>query len=110
MMKTILIVCGAMILCGSALAQVSGNAERGLRVARDDCAGCHAVESDAGESPNPAAPTFSAIARTSGMTELALYAALRTTHIGGQMPLVLPREADVRDVIGYIRSLRQGPQ
>jgi mono/diheme cytochrome c family protein len=112
-MKTSAFVLAGMFVAAAsplALAQDPGNAERGLAIAREQCAACHTVENNDGASPNAAAPPFRAIARTPGMTEIALFAALRTPHTGGQMPLVLPRESDVHDVIRYIRSLRQEPQ
>jgi mono/diheme cytochrome c family protein len=90
---------------GSASAQEPGNPQRGLAIARDVCAGCHAVENSDEASPNRMAPGFRAIAMTPGMTEMALHAALRMPHIAGSMPLVLPNDIDVLNVIAYIRSL-----
>ena len=85
-------------------AQNTGEARRGLTVAQDVCADCHAIDRNASSSPNVLAPTFRQIVDTPGMTELALYAALRTPH--PIMPNLLPDSADVNNVIAYIRSLQ----
>jgi mono/diheme cytochrome c family protein len=90
---------------GTAMAQ-TGDAQKGEMVAREVCAQCHGIARDSA-SPNPMAPPFPAIASTPGMTDTALLVALRTPHIGGTMPLVLPNNTDLADVIAYIGTLRQ---
>ena len=93
-----------------ALGQEPGDISNGRAIAKDVCAACHAIEDSLiAKSPNPKAPPFRAIAATPGMTDIALLAALRSPHVGGEMPLVLPNTEDVRDVIAYIASLR-GPR
>ena len=88
--------------CSIAMAQDIGDAQRGAAVASSQCADCHGVV--AGQrSPNAMAPAFDAIAATPGMTEMALLAALLTTHRA--MPNVMLEGADRADVIAYIQSL-----
>ena len=49
---------------GNAQAQEVGNAQQGLRLARQVCSPCHLVVKEAGRSTNPDAPTFETIAKT----------------------------------------------
>jgi mono/diheme cytochrome c family protein len=63
----------------SAAAAQEGDASKGLGLAQDLCASCHAIGRD-DASRHPRAPTFVAIAATPGMTALALGVALRTSH------------------------------
>jgi mono/diheme cytochrome c family protein len=100
------IVAGALLIAASAgvsQAQVFGDAQRGATVARSQCADCHGVELGQ-RSRNSAAPTFEVIAATSGMTGLAIEAALQTTH--RQMPNVMLESADRTDIVAYIQSLK----
>lgn len=85
---------------------VDWQSSAGLGLARLQCAECHLVEKGQGESPNPAAPTFEHIANISGMTGMALTAALRTSH--GTMPNVMIKGSDIADVVAYILSLKDG--
>jgi mono/diheme cytochrome c family protein len=93
-----------LLLAAPANAQARGDVRRGQQVARDICASCHAVERAITTSPHPRAPSFQSIASTPGMTELGLYAALRTPH--GGMPLVVPDMAELDHITAYIRSLQ----
>jgi mono/diheme cytochrome c family protein len=91
---------------GSAQAQQSGNAERGLELAREICSECHLVDKAAGRSTNPDAPTFETVAKTPGLTGAALTVALRTSH--PTMPNIVIKEDDSRDIVAYILSLKDG--
>ena len=76
---------------------------RGLVVAQDICAACHAVRR--GESsPNAAAPTFQTIAAVPGMTAIALQASLQTSHTS--MPNLILQAEDRANVVAYIMSLK----
>ena len=68
-----LTVCGVIFGAAreAATAQTFGNAQRGATVARSLCSECHGVDSGQ-RSRNAAAPTFEAIASSTGMTGLAL--------------------------------------
>ncbi len=89
---------------GAAVAQDFGDVSRGRNVARTICAECHAVGKGQAQSPNLEAPPFEAIANVRGMTAIALSAALHTSH--KTMPNIVLPEADARDVIAYILSLK----
>jgi len=93
----------------AARAQEAGDPQRGLSLARQVCAECHAIEAQQLRSPNPRAPTFPELATTSGMTNAALAVALTTPHAG--MPMFRLTDAQRADIISYILGLRQsGPQ
>lgn len=88
----------------NASAQQLGSRARGLEVASQLCAECHAIENNDARSPNSDAPTFPAIAAVPGMTALALRATLNTSH--RSMPnILLPRE-EQDNLIAYILSLK----
>jgi mono/diheme cytochrome c family protein len=106
MVSKISLILGLCVAAGAAQAQSIGNPRQGLRLARVQCAECHLVEKGQGESPDPAAPTFEHIANISGMTSMALTAALRTSH--GTMPNVIIPSSDISDLVAYILSLKDG--
>jgi cytochrome c len=85
-------------------AQEAGHPQQGLTFARQVCAACHAVEHGEAASPNPHAPTFDTIARTPGMTGIALYASLRTSH--RTMPNFILRTDEIGNVVAYILGLK----
>jgi mono/diheme cytochrome c family protein len=96
----------AALLAGIATAPAvaqSGDPQKGHALARDICASCHAVDAGAADSPVPDAASFQAIARTPGMNEMALNAALHTSH--KEMPNLILTTPEVRNVIAYILSL-----
>lgn len=82
-----------------------GNAVLGRAYAQQTCAGCHAIAADAAASPNPAAPAFQQIARTPGMTRVALNAWLHSAH--PSMPHLIVDQSDIDNLHAYLESLRQ---
>lgn len=98
----------AILFAGIALipaaAQDTGDAQQGRVLARDVCAACHAVEAEPSASPARQAPSFVTLARTPGMTEMALNAALHTSH--RTMPNLVLTVPEARNVIAYILSLK----
>jgi mono/diheme cytochrome c family protein len=98
LLAAIAFVAGATI----ASAQEVGDPGKGLRLARQVCAECHAVE--AGQTVPAVAPTFKAIANTRGMTAMALTIFFRTPH--RDMPNLILSDNDRDDVIAYILSLK----
>ena len=88
-------------------AQEAGDPRAGLRLARDVCAACHAVEAGQNRSPRAQAPTFTRIALIPGMTTTALTVALRTSH--KTMPNIMLEPRELRDVTAYITSLQRQP-
>jgi mono/diheme cytochrome c family protein len=85
-------------------AQEIGTAAVGLALARQVCAQCHAVEKEQKQSPNELAPTFQNIASAPGMTAMALYAALQTSH--RTMPNLVLEPNERADVIAYFLSFK----
>lgn len=82
-----------------------GDVEKGRLYARRVCADCHNVTGTDAPSPNRKAPTFKAIANTSGMTVTAITVWSRTPHIS--MPnLVIPQD-DLENLSSYILSLKR---
>ena len=90
---------------GPARAQGVGDPMKGAAIARQLCVECHAIEPGRRQSPNSQAPTFEAIAKTPGMTSIALTAALRTSH--RVMPNIVLGDDELRNVAAYLLSLKQ---
>jgi mono/diheme cytochrome c family protein len=103
------------VLCSApyvnALAQSS---EAGQTLALQLCSRCHAVLRGEGVTPNPEPLPFSKvgtplpfedIANTPGVTEMALYAWLTTTH--PTMPDIVLDKDELRNVVAYILSLKK---
>jgi mono/diheme cytochrome c family protein len=85
-------------------AQDNGEVTKGMALAQQVCAECHAVDKLQARSPNSAAPRFETIAKVSGMTSIALNVALQTSH--RLMPNLILEEDQRRNVIAYILSLK----
>ncbi|MBS0234456.1 MAG: cytochrome C [Proteobacteria bacterium] len=92
----------------SANAQEFGDAKLGREFALKHCSECHAVEPDTGSSPNPKAPEFVRVAKTSGMTGRALAVWLDSSH--PTMPNFVLHKDDRDDVIAYIMTLKKAPE
>ena len=93
------------ILSATHSVQQTAAPQRGLAFAREACSACHAVERGQRTSPNPQAPPFDAIASTRGMTAMALYAFLQTTH--PTMPNLILEADETANVAAYILSLKE---
>ncbi len=104
MTRLITILLLAAAFCPAALAQ-DGSVQAGFQYAQTVCAECHAVREGAQVSPNPAAPAFSQIANSPGMTGAALVVILQTPH--RQMPDLIVPSKDKADVVAYILSLKR---
>ncbi len=89
--------------CG-AYAQVAGDPAKGHQFVAQICSQCHNIEKGQRPSPNGQAPNFETIAKTPGMTALALTAALRTPH--RTMPNIIIADDDLRNVAAYVLSLQ----
>ena len=85
-------------------AQEVGSAGRGLVLARQVCAQCHAVEKQQAQSPNADVPAFREIASIPGMTAMALSAALNTSH--QTMPNLILNPDERADIVAYILGLK----
>ena len=100
----------SMIIVASALAsgyveaQETGQTGKGLALAQQVCAECHAIDKRQVRLPNPAAPRFEAVANVPGMTAIALTAALQTSH--RTMPNLVLDSDELRNITAYILSLK----
>lgn len=101
--RTLILILGAAIPA-TAMSQQIGDAEKGLQYASEVCSRCHAVRREQLASPLPQAPRFEDVANVSGMTATALTVWFRTSH--PTMPNITIPEADMRNVIQYILSLK----
>ncbi|HUI35623.1 MAG TPA: cytochrome c [Stellaceae bacterium] len=99
-----------MILAGTASLAAAhadaASAARGKAMVKQQCAGCHAVE-PGGQSPNPKAPTFAAVANEPSATPYSLHVFLQTTH--ATMPNFMINSDDIDDIVAYILSLKAKP-
>jgi mono/diheme cytochrome c family protein len=89
--------------CG-AYAQGAGDPAKGHQFVQQICSECHSVEKGQRPSPNGLAPNFETVAKTPGMTAIALTATLRTPH--RTMPNVIIADDDLRNVVAYVLSLQ----
>jgi mono/diheme cytochrome c family protein len=85
-------------------AQSAGDAAKGRAFAQHICSECHNIEKGQRPSPNGLAPNFETIAKTPGLTAIALTAALRTSH--RTMPNIIIPDDDLRNVAAYVLSLQ----
>ncbi len=92
------------IASGYSMAQEVGSSSRGLALARQVCAQCHAVQKRQTESPNADAPSFQEIASASGMNAIAFSAALNTSH--RTMPNLMLEPEERADIVAYVLSLK----
>jgi mono/diheme cytochrome c family protein len=106
--RTATIIVAACFFPLYANAQEIGDAEIGHVFATKNCAQCHAVEPGDESSPNFAAPSFTSVAKTSGMTGRALAAWFDTSH--PSMPNFVLHTDDRDNVIAYIMSLKNAPE
>ncbi len=102
MKKTLTLAAALLALSSEALAQ-DADIQAGAAYAKEVCAACHAVLPNEQISPLPEAPTFQSVAKTPGMTEMALTVWLQSSH--PTMPNIVLEPDDMRNVVAYIRSL-----
>lgn len=79
-------------------------AGEGHRLARQWCAGCHAVSRGMPPPAGDAAPGFPAIAALPGTTETSLRAFLQTPH--ANMPDFQLSRAELDALVGYLLAMR----
>ena len=92
-------------LLASSQAQAQNQAKRGLFVAKQVCAQCHAVERRSRRSPDAAAPRFEDIANSPGTTATTISVALQTTS-HRTMPNVRMNRDELNNLVAYILSLK----
>jgi mono/diheme cytochrome c family protein len=107
MLIRILALAACLVTAGiyPAFSQEPGNPDGGFAYAKQACALCHAIPRGDDHSPNPKAPSFEAIANTSGVTGISLAATLHSMH--ENMPNFVLRPNDRDNVIAYILSLKR---
>lgn len=98
-------LCGSFLLVGACLSPGSAQEQAGLvtegvRVAREACAGCHAV---GGSRSQPGAPDFAAVARMPSTTATSIRVFLKTPH--RNMPDIVLTEREIDGLVAYILSL-----
>jgi mono/diheme cytochrome c family protein len=99
------LISGVLVLHPVAVnAEEPGDPNARFRYAGAHCAGCHAVRATDNTSPNPAAPSFANVAKSSGIAGRALAVRLETSH--PTMPNLVVGRKDRDDVIAYIMSLQ----
>lgn len=89
---------------GSARAQ-DGNPGRGRLHAERLCADCHQIGPHHDPSIVLPGPPFAAVAKTKGMTALALGVWLQTSH--PTMPNIMLQQDTRADIIAYILALKK---
>jgi len=88
----------------TASAQEMGDARKGEALAQSICSECHVVDSIHKPSPNTKAPNFVDVAKSPGMTPLALRVWLQSPH--PTMPNIILTDEQKDDVIAYLLSLK----
>jgi mono/diheme cytochrome c family protein len=81
-----------------------GDPEAGFVVASEICASCHAITREQAMLPVLEGPRFDDVADTPGMTPMALFVWMRTSH--PTMPNIILAPDEVRNVVAYILSLK----
>ena len=98
----------AAVSAGAQETPPGGDPQAGRAFALEVCAACHVVSSrQLAPARFAVAPSFHAIANTTGMTALALRVFLTTPH--KTMPNLILHPDEAADVIAYILSLRDKP-
>jgi mono/diheme cytochrome c family protein len=111
MRDLVLIAALCLVPFTGALAQ---NSKAGKTLAVQVCSRCHAVLPGEGINPNPDPLPFTKvgeplpfedISNTPGITEMALYAWMTTSH--PTMPNIALEREELRNVVAYIVSLKK---
>lgn len=91
------------VVAGPAIA-ASADPRTGEQIVKSECASCHAVGRDAGEtSADPKAPRFLDVAKMPSTTELSLKVFLRSPH--KNMPNIILSREEMDSVASYILGL-----
>ena len=100
------VAAGAALLSmvsSAAIAQPA-NAQRGRELSQKLCTNCHAVEAQPSGPLRTDVPSFAAIAARPDVTGTTLAGAIIIPHPA--MPGVQLTVAEIRDIVGYILSLK----
>lgn len=100
------LACMATLTAAGARAQEDvGDPNAGFVVASEICGSCHAITRAQSMQPVLEGPRFDDVADTPGMTAMALFAWMRTSH--PTMPNIVLAPEDLRNVVAYILSLKE---
>jgi len=99
---TVFFLLAGSIAPASAVEQ-TGLLADGLRIARESCVQCHAIEG--GAKPSIDAHSFEAIAAMPSTTSVSIKVFLKTPH--ANMPDIILSEAEIDALAAYILSLRK---
>jgi mono/diheme cytochrome c family protein len=94
-----------LIAAGARAQEDVGDPNAGFVVASEICASCHAITRAQSMPPVLEGPRFDDVADTPGMTAIALFAWMRTSH--PTMPNIILAPEDLRNVVAYILSLKE---
>jgi cytochrome c len=104
MMRRLTLVCIALALCSSAIAQ-SGRVQRGQTFSQTNCSPCHAI-GRVGESPIPEAPPFRTLHTRYPIEDLAEAFAEGITTGHPSMPQFQLDPAQINDLLAYLQSIQ----
>ena len=99
--SSIAVSVAAITLSASALGQDAG---AGLRIAKAECAGCHAVGRE-GQSPVPAALPFRIFGRRWSIDQGAVGERISAAH--GEMPEFIFEPDEITDLVEYLLSVQE---
>ena len=94
-----------LVSTGAQAQEDVGDSDAGLAVASQICASCHAITRAQRMSPLLTAPRFEDVANTPGMTAMALFVWMRTSH--PTMPNIILEPEDLGNVVAYLLSLKE---
>lgn len=101
----------AIIVANDVSISVAGDAARGERIARSNCAPCHAI-GRTGASPNPISPPFRTLRERYPLTYLeeALAEGIVVGREGMHMPAFRFRPQQIEDLIAYLMAIHPSTQ
>ena len=105
-MRLILFPLATALLATSASAATSNRAERGLALARQHCAACHAVTAN-GTSAHPEAPAWEDIANRPGTTDRTLRRFLSDSHNYPEIMQFTIKRRHIRELSAWMMTLQR---
>jgi cytochrome c len=104
-LQVILLCLLANSVVSTAASAEGGEAQRGYKIAHDNCAPCHAIGTT-GASPNAAAPAFRSFGQKWPVESLeeALAEGISVGH--GPMPEFVFQPEQISDLVAYLRTIQ----
>ncbi|MGI9512089.1 MAG: c-type cytochrome [Anderseniella sp.] len=103
-LATAVLIHGLLCIASASEAAGLGDIDAGLKYAKERCAECHNITSRNPVNTASGAPTFHAIANTSGSSWTKLSFWMVSSH--PKMPGLMIEDQDLDNVITYILSLK----